>query len=313
MLSKNDFKKELGKSIYIYPFYEKNIKDNSINLSIGNYAWALGEGSVAKDKDGNFVLVKADQQQNIASTITSPKNRRNSTKIRYGESAIRTIGGDKYLILLPRVTTAVETREVIGVNNCIGGTLHSKVGVVAQGIGDIGTMLGPCYCGHLLISLHNVSDKVVAIPVGETFVSVVFHYLNTPAKNEKNPNMSGHVDKLSELGVKISAKTREFLTEDWKQREDGIRDKMLADEGFKEFQKKAKREKNEYVKSFFNLKNSLIIVGLALLAVLFGWLAYKVKTDTGESVWVDRYWTVVSSAIVVPLVGLLTRQIKPKK
>lgn len=86
---------------------------------------------------------------------------------------------NQYIVLLPHTTTLIETTEVLGVTNNIGGALHSKVGLVSKGIGHIGTMLGPGYCGHLLIALHNITDDAIAIKVGSTFVSLAFDYLTT--------------------------------------------------------------------------------------------------------------------------------------
>ena len=48
MLSKRDFEKELGRGISIYPFKEKNIKENSINFSVSSNAWTLGNGTIIR-------------------------------------------------------------------------------------------------------------------------------------------------------------------------------------------------------------------------------------------------------------------------
>lgn len=301
MLSKRDFEKELGRGISIYPFKEKNIKENSINFSVSSNAWTLGNGTIIRSKPGYFSL---------ATPESAPSTR---IVLSCGDSAIRSIGKRQYLILLPNTTTIVETQEVIGVSNRIGGTLHSKVGIVAQGIGDIGTMLGPCYCGHLMISLHNLTDHLVVLPVGETFVSIVFHYLDTPAAIKKNTNMSGHVDMLSELGIHIDAQTREFLTADWKQTEDGIREKMTGENSFKLFEGKLKKEKAQKYRRFFTRSNILIVVVLLIFITLGAVVAYTIKSKTHNDIWVERYWTIMITGIIVPFIMWLIKQIKPKE
>ena len=74
---------------------------------------------------------------------------------------------------------------------------------------------------------------LVSIPCLRIFVSLVFFYLKTP-DNTINTNMSGHVDKLAELGINIDQKTREYLTEDWKMSLDGIKYKMTRSNEYKE-------------------------------------------------------------------------------
>ena len=221
MLSRKDIENELGKGINIYPFHYENVKGNSINLTIGRNAWSLGRGKVVQDKNKDWILA------------SKYENGKKNCDILPGKSAIIREGKDNILILLPHTTTLVETSEVVGVDYNIGGTLHSKVGMVAKGIGDISTMLGPGFCGHLMISMHNITDQVIEVKVGETFVSLVFYYLKTP-EVMKNTNVSGHVDKLSELGIQIKPETREYLTADWKMSLNGIREKLIKSEEYKE-------------------------------------------------------------------------------
>lgn len=104
----------------------------------------------------------------------------------------------------------IETEDVLGVENNIGGTYHSKVGLVSQGLGHIGTMLGPNFSGHSLIAIHNVSKEVLTIKVGDTFVSAVFNYLNT-AIYTNNATKNGYLEKLSELGIQLNTIDRKFL------------------------------------------------------------------------------------------------------
>ena len=40
MLSRNDIEREIGKGINIVPLITSNIKENSINLTIGQNGWA---------------------------------------------------------------------------------------------------------------------------------------------------------------------------------------------------------------------------------------------------------------------------------
>lgn len=112
-------------------------------------------------------------------------------------------------------------------------------------------MLGPGYCGHLMVSLHNITNDVIALPVGSTFVSVSFHYLDTKV-TRTSFTTSGHVDKFGDLGIKTTEKTRDYITQDWKSNINGIREKMLDSESYKQHAEHLKKMKrNEYKKYFF--------------------------------------------------------------
>lgn len=159
MLSKFDIDKELGRGINVVPFNYENIKENSINLSASKYAWSMTEGEVLFDQNGNLYNIDSREY-----------NETNKIRISKGESSVHTINGQEVVILLPFSTTLIQTNEVIAVGNYIGGTYHSKVGIVSQGIGHIGTMLGPNFSGHSLIAVHNVSRIPLKIKIKETFV-----------------------------------------------------------------------------------------------------------------------------------------------
>lgn len=157
MLSRNNIYKELGKNINIYPFISENIKENSVNLTIGGNSWTKGSGTVYWFGGDVFSLIKGNTKPKDTQHFKSGQNCVFET---YCNSKSRR-RKEKYIILLPHSTTIIETNEVIGIGDKIGGTFHSKVGVVAKGVGHIGTMLGPGFCGHLMISVHNIPSLTV--------------------------------------------------------------------------------------------------------------------------------------------------------
>ena len=298
MLSKADIEKELGKGVNFYPFHYENIKENSVNFTIGKIAWAMKSGEIFKEISGKYTVRKT--------------SRKDGVKIEKGKNAIVHEKEKSYLILLPASTTIVETSEVIGLENYIGGTVHSKVGVVAQGVCDIGTMLGPCYSGHLMISLHNPTDDVIALEVGTTFVSLVFEYLNTPVENNSNSNMSGHVDKLSELGIIVNQKTRQYLTEDWKLSTDGVRNKMSKSRPYQKFLEESKKRKKDW-KKYINFRNITVFIIYTVLVVIIGILAHTIDRVNGITIWSDRFWTVIIAAIIIPCLQRINSKLIKKR
>lgn len=291
MLSKRDIQKELGKEINIYPLITENIKENSINLSVSSNCWTGDNGVVYWYGDENFSLLK---NANSKETFTLKK----------GDPSIVTVDTKnhekEYLLLLPHTTTAIETKEVIGVGKNIGGALHSKVGIVAKGIGHIGTMLGPGYCGHLLVSLHNITNDVIALKVGSTFVSISFDYLETGVERTSS-TISGHVDKFSDLGLNINEDTRDYITKDWKNNIDEIREKMILSDEYKKYQIHIKKEKWKDIRNYFSRKNIIACVCVIILFAFLLGLATYIDNKTGDNTWVNRFWNVGCSGIVCSL------------
>jgi hypothetical protein len=62
MLGENDFKRELGKGICIYPFHESNLKENSYNLTIGQNAWSMGSGKITRRGEGKFTEATSNER-----------------------------------------------------------------------------------------------------------------------------------------------------------------------------------------------------------------------------------------------------------
>lgn len=284
MLSKIDIQKELGKGISIYPLHLENIKENSINLSAGRYAWAMKDMTVyynekEKAKENKFSLVKDDFFNK-------------EYKIINHKSAIF----ENYIILLPNSTTLIETEEVLALKDYIGGTYHSKVGIASHGIGHIGTMVGPNFSGDSLIALHNVSENLVILNVGETIVSVVFYYLKTRYK-KINPTVSGHTDKFSELKIDATADDLEVLNADWKKQFDSVNEKMTSSVEYKKLKRDLQDLNTKRFVGFFNKKNIILILAMLILSVLIYRTAVWCDNVNNTNVWTDRYWTIFIASI----------------
>ncbi|MBV4414687.1 dCTP deaminase domain-containing protein [Clostridium tyrobutyricum] len=302
MLSIIDIQKELGKGINLIPFREKNIKENSINLSASCYAWTMSNGTVLRCGDRWILDANNDGKKHIEEKFNLFK----------GESAVYDKNGRNEIILLPFSTTLIETEEVLGIGNNIGGTYHSKVGLVSQGLGHIGTMLGPNFSGHSLIAIHNVSSEVLTIEVGETFVSIVFNYLTTPI-GTNNATKNGHLEKLSELGVKLNTKARKVLDEDWKSSTIRVREKLKEDMNFKRYQNILQGKKHEKLRKYVNRNNIIISLVISALIAGFYLLALFIDSKVNKHVWVDRFWNVGFSGILIVAFNPLIKLMKPSE
>ncbi len=279
MLSKTDIAKELGRNINIHPFKEDNLKENSYNLTASSHAWATRSSK--------------------------------SQKIKKGFSCIKKIDGNQKIVLLPLSTTLIITAEVIGIGN-LGGTYHSKVGLASLGLGHIGTMLGPNFCGHSLIAIHNISEETKHIGVGDTFASVVFHKLDSPTL-DSNSTINAHIDKYVSLGVKENF---DVINEDWKSRIRDISDKMKESESFKNFKSKMWRYKRNELKAYVNFSNFLVVFVILILMLspqLMEFLAEKSLIE--ESIkerYIKFFFNIGLSGVFVLVFQVLYSRIKPK-
>ena len=172
MLSDKNIYDELGKNIFIYPKDHLQVKGNSIDFSASEFAWTY-----EKDKDGNYA------GRNIC---------------------------DGDIISIPPYTTAyIVTNECVYVTGKIGGTYHSKIGILKKGLSSISTTLDPYYIGQSLIIIYNQSDGTIDIRKNEPIVSLMFYYLSKPTKKDRINANPAHNDFISKLDA--SGKYQSYL------------------------------------------------------------------------------------------------------
>lgn len=123
-----------------------------------------------------------------------------------------------FFYIEPGDTAIALTRESIWVSRNIGGTFHSKVGYVSQGLGHISTTLDPCWQGQLLISVNNPNKKKITVNIasferGEwvysTFITLCLFRLISPA-SRKSDNHAARLDTLYNI-IKSSKRTKKQM------------------------------------------------------------------------------------------------------
>ncbi|MDA0525204.1 hypothetical protein [Methanococcoides alaskense] len=188
-----------------------------------------------------------------------------ASKFAWSVSTSHNICEDEKTIIIPENDTAlIYTNEALYVSNKIGGTYHSKVSMVSKGLGHIGTTLDPMYLGLSLIAIHNHSGKPYKLKVGSTFVSLMFHYLNTPTDNKKrHDNTPGQIELLKEEELD---KFNEWSEENnWIKMQGELESEMLNSIQYKEL------ERQNYEDKFhINLLHNHPSVGYIAKSVLIG-------------------------------------------
>lgn len=107
------------------------------------------------------------------------------------------IKGNK-IIIPPKQTAVIFTNETIYVSEKICGTYHPKVSLVSQGLSHIATTLDPLFIGISSITLTNLSDKEIKIPIGAAFVSIILYYINTPSKSTEKQTSKEFITGLNQ-------------------------------------------------------------------------------------------------------------------
>ena len=267
MFSKVDIIKSLGKRIAFVPFDENLIKENSLNLSVGKYAWTLSCVTDDMVRDAGVKGIKDRAWGNGHSCYV-----KEGTQVK---GKVMSAG----IVIFPHSTTIVQTNEILAVDKLIGGTIHSRVSTAAKGIGHLSTMLGPSYIGRLAVPVHNPTGQAIFLEVGEQFLSIVFHSLKRNSK-ELNHTDHAHKDNLSKWKIDVSDKDlQEIHPERYKEIKDLV-EEMEASDKYKEYYKKLSWRRVRCIKNFWDKNQTLILSVLCIVASIAFFLFFSSQVIT---------------------------------
>ena len=129
-------------------------------------------------------------------------------------------GNEWCFYLKPKETVLVLTMESIWVSKYIGGTFHSKVGLVTYGLGHVSTTLDPGWQGQLLVPLNNPTGDKIRIVVAiqtrdlkmeyQTFITMVLFRSETPAIQTVD-NETARIELLEKIVEDIHLSKKERL------------------------------------------------------------------------------------------------------
>lgn len=176
---------------------------------------------------------------------------------------------DDKIVIPPNDSALIATKEVIWTSSKITGTYHSKVSIVSKGGGYIGTILDPEWIGHSLITVHNYHPKdPLEIRVNDTFVSIMFYYLNRRASIEQT-NKPSQLDILYKVipEANVSADGQRYFDESWKSQPRRILLKMKTepDSEYRQLNKGLKGRKKFNGKLIAFYINTIILACALLL------------------------------------------------
>ncbi|MBQ7885303.1 MAG: hypothetical protein IJ313_00255 [Clostridia bacterium] len=184
-------------------------------------------------------------------------------------STKKSIHNNGYIVIPPHDTALIYTEESIYVSNHIGGSYHSKVTLVSQGAGHIGTCLDAQYIGCSLIAIHNHSASSLKLKVGSEFVTVHFSYLNTPdyADAPSHDNEPGHPRMLNGFdNVDSYIEWRNQNT--WTTRKKDLFLKMVQSDNYQQCKKEYQKELDEFNRSKIRKRIRKYFTIFALLSAI---------------------------------------------
>ena len=83
---------------------------------------------------------------------------------------------------------------------------------------------------------------------------------------------------------------------------DTIRDQLTSSDKYKEYKSQAFKNKFKHFLKYLNFKN-IVSALIAMVIVLGGGrLAQHLDSNSASTIWTDRYWTVISASIIVPII-----------
>jgi deoxycytidine triphosphate deaminase len=190
------------------------------------------------------------------------------SKFAWSLATKKSIVTDGYVVIDPNDTALIYTEESIYVSNHIGGSYHSKVTLVSQGAGHIGTTLDAQYLGCSIIAIHNHSNQKLKLKVGSEFVTVQFWYLNSPDYKDtiSHDNEPGHPRMLNGFDdVNSYIEWRDKNT--WTTRKKDLYLKMTESEEYKLCKKEYQEELDMFnrAKIKSRTKHYMVIIGCLLI------------------------------------------------
>lgn len=184
-------------------------------------------------------------------------------------SSKKYIGSNDYIVIQPNDTALVYTEESIYVSNRIGGSYHSKVTLVSQGCGHIGTTLDAQYIGCSIVALHNHSKNELKLKIGSEFVTLQFWYLNTPdyENTPSHDNEPGHPRMLNGFeNVELYIEWRDKNT--WTTRKKDLFLKMKESDEFKRCKEEYQQELDVFNRNIIKKRTKkYFIIGTIIFLV----------------------------------------------
>ena len=184
VLSEWDIINELGRGIFIYPFKDKehSIRACCLCLTASEYAYTFSINQQTQEKEA-LPLIEKDLDDN------------------------------KILKIPARKTAILWTNESVFLGNYLCGSIHSKVNLVSQGLGHIGTRVNPNYGGIFAIAMHNLSDNDILIKVGETIAYLRIHKLNSKSSFAKSRDDAGKLHDAIPEDYKIPRELQNWIND----------------------------------------------------------------------------------------------------
>lgn len=176
-------------------------------------------------------------------------------------------------------TVVIMTEEVVYLDSKFAGYCMTRVSIPPHGIASICTPVKPGWIGHLLITLHNISDQDYDFPIFKNtlqdnvmkskrngLVVLTIHKLRSSSKRS-NPKDNARTDLLSHLGITLNQNEMNFVNEFYAANVKALFDRMRKSLEYKEI----KKDLWKNPKRIFAIAYFLILIIIIVFLIVMYW------------------------------------------
>ncbi|PRY91728.1 dCTP deaminase domain-containing protein [Donghicola tyrosinivorans] len=164
-LSAEDLKRENGKTFLVHPVCSENFTPLGYDLRVGKA----------------FILSQSTSPQEISYTVLAERD------------------GEKFFCFPPNSTIIIVTKERVWLSGFLMGAIHARGSLALRGIMINSTTVDPNWDGHMLMRVHNTSQKVEELSENEAFCTLVLHRLTSYTKGKPKSDPRSAVNKLDDI------------------------------------------------------------------------------------------------------------------
>ena len=85
---------------------------------------------------------------------------------------------------------------------------------------------------------------------------------------------------------------------------------MISDPVYKEYIKNEKRKTIEGVRNYLNMHNFVVLLSMLIFIFISYKIANFLDATTNQTIWVDRFWNVGYSGIIIFILGAMVKLFK---
>lgn len=132
-----------------------------------------------KDEIGDQLLIIPFEDKSLQASSYDLRVGKEAQSVTFGKLS----SNFSELELQPNECVNIKTLEYIALPTNMTGFIHSKVGMVLDGLAHVSTKVDPGFFGNLMIAVYNNANRPLKLSVEEAFCAISFIQLKSHADN----------------------------------------------------------------------------------------------------------------------------------